>query len=315
MKKQSQEILTKNAFVYTFAIICCLLWGSAFPSIKIGYSLLNIKSGNYASQILFAGTRFTFTGIFTILIFSLFTKRFMVPKKSSWLSIGKLGLMQTVAQYLFFYIGLSNTTSSKASIINGSSPFFAIIFACFVFGKEKFTKSKLIGSLLGFAGIILVNLDFNGFGGGMSFKGEGFMLISSIACALSSSMIKIYAEKENPVVLTGYQFIFGGIIMIAAGLIMGGSLRFNSPESVLILFYLTMLSVAAYSIWSILLKYNDVSKVVIFSFTITVFGVFLSALLLGETKQAFNPQSLLSLLFVCLGIIAINNSKPKVNSR
>jgi drug/metabolite transporter (DMT)-like permease len=96
---------------------------------------------------------------------------------------------------------------------------------------------------------------------------------------------------------------------------MGGTLNFINYSAILILVYLALLSVIAYSLWSILLKYNAVSKVVIFSFTIPVFGVILSALLLGETKQALNLQSLASLLLVCLGIIIINKFKAKDSSK
>jgi drug/metabolite transporter (DMT)-like permease len=225
MHKNSEILITKNAVVYILAIICCFLWGSAFPCIKIGYSLLGITSGDTISQILFAGVRFALTGVLTISIFSIMNKRFLIPRKESWASIGKLGLVQTVVQYLFFYIGLSNTTAAKSSIVGGISPFFAILIACFMFKQEKFTKSKLFGSLIGFAGIIIINLDFANLKTNMTLTGEGFIFISSIASAMSSSMTKIYSERENPVILTGYQFILGGTVMTAAGFIMGGTLN------------------------------------------------------------------------------------------
>lgn len=311
MFKNGEKLVTKNAAVYITAVICCILWGSAFPCIKIGYSLLGITSGNVPSQILFAGIRFTATGVITVLGFSLVKRRFILPQKESWGNIAKLGFMQTIIQYVFFYIGLSNTTAAKSSIINGSTPFIAILIACFLYRQERFTQYKLFGSLMGFAGIIMINLDFSKLSSSVTLTGEGFIFISSIACAMSSSMTKIYSEKENPVVLSGYQFIFGGIIMTSAGFLMGGRLNLSNFSAVLILVYLALLSVIAYSLWSVLLKYNAVSKVVIFSFTIPVFGVILSALLLGETRQALNPQSIVSLLLVSLGIITINKLKAK----
>ena len=50
------------------AIFCNFLWGSAFPCIKIGYHLFQVSANDSASQILFAGTRFTLAGILVILI-------------------------------------------------------------------------------------------------------------------------------------------------------------------------------------------------------------------------------------------------------
>lgn len=309
MLKYSEPFLTKNSVVYILAIVCCVLWGSAYPFIKIGYGLLAIEPKDTASQILFAGLRFALAGVLTILIFSIINKRFLIPCKKSWGNIGILGLVQTIAQYLFFYIGLANATASKSSIIGGISPFIAILIACFCFRQEKFTKAKLFGSVLGFAGIILINLDFAGLKTSMTLSGEGFILISSIASALSLPLTKIYSKLENPVVLCGYQFIFGGAIMIAFGFFMGGTLHLLNAYGILNLLYLAFLSAAAYSLWSILLKYNSISKVAVFGFMVPVFGVLLSAFFLDESSQAFNFQSLTSLLLVCAGIIIINKFK------
>ncbi len=309
MFKNGETLIKKNAVVYILAIICCMLWGSAFPCIKIGYNLLGITSNDTASQILFAGVRFAITGVLTILIFSIMSKRFLLPHKKSLANIGKLSLVQTIVQYLFFYIGLSNTTAAKSSIIGAITPFFTILIACFIYRQEKFTKPKLFGSLLGFAGIIVINMDFIDVKTSMTLTGEGFIFISSVASAMSALMIKTYSEQENPVVLSGYQFLLGGTIMTIVGFIMGGTLNFTNYNAIFILVYLAFLSAIAYSLWSILLKYNSVSKVAIFGFMIPVFGVILSAMLLSEIKQALNLQTIISLLMVCLGIIIINKFK------
>lgn len=306
MFKKGEKLITRTVSVFILEMICCVLWGSAFPFIKIGYSLFGITSKDTASQILFAGVRFSITGVLTVLIFSIMNKHLMLPHKNSWLNIGKLGFMQTIVQYLFFYIGLSNTTSTKSSIIGGIAPFITILIACFLFGQERFTKPKLLGSLLGFAGIIIINLDFINVKTSISLTGEGFIFISNVASAMSSSMIKNYSKNENPVLLTGYQFAFGGIVMTAVGIAMGGRLNFANINAVFIILYLAMLSAIATSLWSVLLKYNPVSKVSIFGFMIPVFGVILSALLLGELSEAFNLQSITSLILVSAGIIIIN---------
>lgn len=66
--------------------------------------------------------------------------------------------------------------------------------------------------------------------------------------------------------------------------------------------YLAVVSAVAYSLWGILLKYNPVSKVAVFGFMNPVFGVILSALLLGEGAQAAGVKSLIALLLVSIGI-------------
>lgn len=305
----NKNTLTKTPIVCTLAILCCILWGSATPSIKIGYELFNIASGDTASQILFAGMRFVLAGILTILFGSLLSKKALVPKKKSMPAIVKLAMVQTILQYVFFYIGHAHTSGVKAAIINGSNVFLAILFAVLVFKYEKMTWVKLIGCISGFAGIVIINLTGSGIDMNISFLGEGAILISAAAYALSSGMIKKYSQDENPVVLSGYQFFLGGLVMSIAGLIAGGKVTGFTLNSTMLLIYLAMISSVAYTVWGILLKHNPVAKVAVFGFTNPMFGVILSAIFLGEKNQAFGIQGIIALVLVCFGIFIINKAK------
>lgn len=305
----NQNTLTKTPMVCALAILCCILWGSATPSIKIGYELFSIASGDTASQILFAGMRFILAGILTILFGSLLSRKALVPKKKSIPSIVKLAMVQTILQYVFFYIGHAHTSGVKAAIINGSNVFLSILFAVLIFKYEKMTWVKLIGCIAGFAGIVIINLTGGGIDMNISFLGEGAILISAAAYALSSGMIKKYSQDENPVVLSGYQFFLGGLVMSIAGLIAGGKVSGFTFSSTMLLIYLAMISSVAYTVWGVLLKHNPVAKVTVFGFTNPMFGVLLSAIFLGEKNQAFGIQGIIALVLVCFGIFIINKAK------
>ena len=156
--KQS-NILSRPLIVCLLAVFACMLWGSAFPTIKLGYEFFQIPSTQTGSVLLFAGMRFTLAGILTVVFGSIFSKKMLVPKKENWFVIFKLCLLQTVAQYIFFYIGLANTSGVKSSIINASNTFMAILIPSLIFKMEKMTKNKMLGCLVGFAGVILINLN------------------------------------------------------------------------------------------------------------------------------------------------------------
>ncbi|MDD6394995.1 MAG: DMT family transporter [Firmicutes bacterium] len=299
-----QNILQKPPVLMLLALMCCLLWGSAFPFIKIGYSLLSIDSSDTASQILFAGIRFFSAGILTIIAGSILQKKPLIPSAVSWRKIIPLGMVQTVAQYVFFYIGLARTDGTRASIINGTNVFFALLISCFVFKYEKFTRQKLIGCIVGFVGIVVINISGKSMSGG-SVSGDMCIIISVIAYALSSSMIKHYSKSENPVMLSGWQFAFGGAVMTAAALLLGGSIKFDSVKSLAVITELALVSAGAYTLWGLLLKYNDVSKVAIFGCLTPIFGFIMSALMLDEIS-ALSWQSLSALALVCLGILTVN---------
>lgn len=305
---QKKPFITTTLGIGLSACLCCFLWGSATPAIKIGYEWFDIVAGDVASRILFAGIRFVLAGILTVLFGSLISGKLLFPQKNSWRMIFKLGLVQTVFQYIFFYMGLAYTTGVKSAIINGSQTFIAIVLACLVFRYEKLTMQKFLGCIIGFAGVVVINFDPSGLTGGFTFRGEGAILIAAIAYAFSSALVKKYSQWENPVVLSGYQFVFGGIIMTIVGALMGGKLTGWSFRSILLLLYLALISSVAYSIWGILLKHNSVGKVAIYSFTNPIFSVLLSFVFLHETSS-FGPELIISLALVCCGIWLVNRVK------
>ncbi len=308
---KNKSLLEKPTMVVIVAVLCCLLWGSAFPCIKLGYQLFDIPSGDSSSQILFAGIRFTLAGILVILAGSMMQGKLLKPSKTAIPKVLKLCMFQTVLQYIFFYIGLAHITGVKGSIVNAVNVFFTILVSCLLFRLEKLDRQKLIGCIIGFAGVIIVNLGGE-FDMSFTFLGDGFLMISAFAYALSSVLIKIYGKDENPVMLSGYQFAAGGLIMILAGLAMGGRLNVVTFQGILLLLYMAFISAGAYTLWSLLLKYNPVSKVAVFGFCTPIFGVILSAVILGESTS-FQLKTLIALMFVCVGIIIVNYKKKQEN--
>lgn len=302
---ERKNFITTPLGIGLLACLCCLLWGSATPAIKIGYEWFGIASGDVASRILFAGIRFVLAGILTVIFGSILAGKFLFPQKCSWGMVCSLGMVQTVFQYIFFYMGLAYTTGVKSAIINGSQTFIAILLACLVFRYEKLTLQKFLGCLIGFAGVVVINFDPTGLTGGFTLRGEGAILIAAIAYALSSALVKKYSQKESPVVLSGYQFIFGGIIMTICGLLMGGHLSGWCLKSVILLIYMALISSVAYSVWGILLKNNPVGKVAVYSFTNPIFSVLLSFAFLGESSS-FGWELILALGLVCAGIYLVN---------
>ncbi len=300
MEKKNR--MQSTVVVWLGALICCALWGSAFPCIKIGYQMFEIPQDAVATQILFAGLRFTLAGILVILIGSVLSGNLLKINRQNALKILKLSLLQTVLQYLFFYIGLANTTGVKASIIEGVNVFIAIFVASLIFRQEKLTMGKLAGCLIGFAGVVLVNLNGNGLDMSFHLNGEGFIFLSTVAYAFSSVYLKRYSKTENPVLLSGWQFVAGGLVMTIMGLLMGGKITKVTATGIAMLFYLACISAVAYSLWGILLKYNPVSRVAVFGFMNPVFGVILSAFLLGEREQASGIKSIIALILASIGI-------------
>lgn len=303
-----KSILENPQMVLPSAMLCCLLWGSAFPLVKIGFSWLNISSEDIPTEILYAGLRFTLAGVIAIIITSLISGKFLRPTVKSLPKVFSLSMFQTILQYLFFYIGLSNTSGVKASVIEAMNVFVALIVSCIIFRMEKFTAAKIIGSIIGFAGVVIINVSKGDLAGGLTLKGEGFILISTVAYAFSSVLMKHWSGEENPMMMSAWQFLLGGIVMSILGFALGGRISGFDLKSVLLLIYLASLSAIAYSLWASLLKYYPVSRIAVYGFMNPVFGFILSAFLLGES-EAFGLKSIAALVLVCLGIYIVNYAK------
>jgi drug/metabolite transporter (DMT)-like permease len=304
------KVFTSPWFIVLGAMLCCALWGSATPFIKMGYKVMfDGGKPDVYSTILFAGIRFAAAGFITIAIYSIARKKVLYPKKENLDKVAVIALFQTVIQYFFFYIGLANASGAKGTVISGSSSFFAIFISSLIFRQEKLTVKKVIACIVGFAGIIAVNLD--GLDFSMNLIGDGFVLFSSVSLAFSSVLIKIFSKKEDPVVISVYQFMLGGTVMIIVGLIAGGKIDNFTLVGAAILVYLAFLSAIAYAVWGMLLKFNPVSKVTIFSFMTPVFGVILTKLMLPEESTVKLVNLLISLVLVCTGVFMLNYVRQK----
>lgn len=300
----SKDPLTRGTIVFALALIACLLWGSAFSMIKLGYRFLSI--GGTADQILFAGLRFTLAGILTVVIGKGIFKGSFLPKRSALPCVAWLALFQTILQYTLFYVSLAHLSGVRGSIINGTGTFWAILVACLIFKQEQLTARKLAGCAIGFLGILLVNLSGLHAGASFSVLGDGFMILSTIASSVSAALLRQFGSREAPYLLSGWQFFFGGLILTAAGWIVGGRFGAVTMQGIGILIYLALVSAVAYGLWALLLAHNPVSKVQIYFFVTPVAGVFLSAWLLGEKNQALGWPALLALICVSLGIYIVN---------
>ena len=305
-----QDFFSTVPGILTAAIAANLLWGSAAPCIKLGYQYFAIAESDTMSQILFAGVRFTLAGILTILIGSLMRGRLLLPKRGSGGMILMLAMMQTVIQYTFFYIGLSHAPGFKGSIISPTSTFFALLIAALVFQQEKLTARKLLGCLIGFAGVVVVSMNGR-LEGGVRLDGEGFLVLAAASYGCSSVLIKRFSAREDPVVLSGWQFFLGGLLMTAVAFVGGGRLHAASPRAWPLMLYLGLLSAVAYALWSLLLQRHPVSRIMVFSFLNPVFGVVLSALLLGEGKILDIPRCVLAMVLVCLGVWIVNSPEKQ----
>lgn len=304
-----KSMLARPLIAALLACLCNLLWGSAIPFINLGYRLFAIPEGETATQILFAGCRFFLAGALTILFAGIPRRKVLRPARGNWDKVVRLGLVQTVAQYILFYVGVAHTAGVKASLIQGMGAFVSILIASYLFRSERMNLLKWVGGVVGFVGVAIVNLDGSGLGGGMSLAGEGALFGSMCASACSAGLIKRYGQREDPVAMSGWQFMFGGVVMMVTGLATGGRFGAVSPGAIGVLLYLAMLSAVAYTVWALLLRVNPVSRVAVYMFLQPIFGVLLGVAFQGGAEDMPLVRYGIALVFVCLSIYIVGRGQ------
>ncbi len=285
------------------ALFCCALWGISTPIVKLGYNYIDAAS--VPSLLLWAGIQFVLAGILTILVYSLISKKIALPKRKSIVGILKISVFQTVLQYTFLYIGLCYTTSAKGAIIKSTDVFFIMLIASLIFKQEKLTAKKIFSCIIGFAGIIVVNL--NGLSFNINPLGDFLVLLGIFFYSFAVVITKPYSQKEKPFVICGYQMTFGGIIMLIIGIVFGGTMDYLGMLPVILV--LSAIYAVSYSLWTVLLKYNPVSKVSIHSFMTPIFGVVFSGVILNEESNISPLNLVISLLLISAGIILWSTNK------
>ncbi len=310
-----------NPIIASFlAAFCTIIWGSAYPGVKLGYSLFAIGGDDTAAKLVFAGCRFFSAGLMVLLgrvIFRIFTSRRTIGAIRSaehqplglkgMLQLLILGLLQSGVHYYFFYVGLSYTTGAKGSIINSTSVFFGAILAHVFYKNDHMSSRKIIGLIIGFAGVVMVNFTKN-LGLSFSLLGDGYIMAAALIFASTSLYSKHITSTLDPVLVSGAHLTIGGAALLATGTAMGASLPQGGAGAWLVLGYLALLSSVAFTIWAALLKHNKVSSIMVYNFLTPVSGTILSALVLHES--ILQAQYLLALPAVAIGVYLVN-SLPK----
>jgi drug/metabolite transporter (DMT)-like permease len=297
----SEKLFTWPPTVFLMALVCAILWGSAFPMVKTGITLLGIQH-HTGGKLCFAAYRFFLAGMLIFAGILASGKTIGLSGMAEHGAVALVGLLQTTLQYTFFYIGLSNTTGVKASIIIASGSFFLALFSHFWFRDDSITLRKGIGLVLGFIGIVLANVKSSNLDFHLTLTGEGFILLTALSSTLALIVVKKMSLRIYPPLMSAYQLVIGAVGLFCLALFFGSptTLVFSVPALVLLL-YLSAVSAAAFSLWYLLVQYNRLSKMAMYRFLIPICAALLSVGLI-ENEHLRWP-TLMALILVSVGLL------------
>lgn len=316
-KVKNKSIFQQKTWVILFSILCMFLWGSAIPATKLSYQSLELASDEVFTRIYFAGLRF-FIASFMVFIY-LFIQRknehsqkLKELTKKNWVFLILIGLLRITLCYYFYYIALANISGVKGSVLVSASTFITVLLAPFFVKEDRFTLTKLLALVLGFAGIIVANWS-KGFDMSFHMRGEGFMLLSGVFTALVEVLVKPKAKGIQAPIITWGQLLIGSLPLLVIGYLgLEHALEWNSL-SISLLIYGSIISAVAFILWYELLKVNHAGELAIYRLFIPIFGAVISAIILPN--EAFTFSLILGIVLVVLGIAILNMGNQKNMTR
>lgn len=299
------SIFQRPAWVVTFALTAAIAWGWAYPLIKLGFGEFGITGEMTASKMLFAGIRFAISGLIVLAIARGKGKSFGVVRPRNWWYLLLFALLNTTFHYAFFYIGLSHSEGARAAILNSMGVFLVVLLACLFFKSDRLTAQKILGCVVGFAGILILNVG-GGQSGQFTWMGDGMIILNALCSAFASLMTRGLRTRVDVFVGTGYSLSVGGALLIIPGLMLGGTLPRVTAVGLVILGLLIAISTLGFTLYNKLLSCNPVGKVAIFNSLIPVVGAVTSCLCLDES---FYWKYLWAAVLATAGIYIINRGK------
>lgn len=306
MSTNDKSIFVHPLWVPIFALTAAVAWGWAYPLIKLGFAEFHITPDLTGSKILFAGIRFCISGLIILGVARAGNKSFAVRRSADWWYILLFTLLNTTIHYTCFYIGLSYAPGARSAILNSLSVFSVVILACLFFKSDRMTIRKLMGCMIGFAGILALNIGGERSGNGFTLMGDGMIILNALSGAAASLLARGLGRRMNVFVGTGYSLALGGLMLMAAGLLLGGSIPYVSALGITYLLLLIAISTVGFTLYNKLLTCNPVGKVAIYNSLIPVVGAVTSCLCLGET---FYWKYVLAGSLATAGICIINRGK------
>ena len=291
-----------------WAIVACLLWSTAYASIKLGLM--------YDTPLHFAGLRFIISGLM-IFPFTVKPIPYLNMIRTHWRVVMWVTILQTLVNYTLFYMGLDLVPGALGAVIVGSQPLVTAVVASIMNKDDKLTRKKIVTIIFGITGVILISAGRQALklGTAAELLGVLFILVANVATATSNVVVSLKSKGINPFVLSSFSLFAGGIILYLFSIPLEGNPHFSFPLKYwLILSWLSFMAAFAFSLWYKLLQRPGVrvSELNLWKFIVPVVGAVLSWILVpGE-----NPEwlTISGMIIITSSLVLFSKSNGAIHS-
>ena len=291
----------QSRLAYAAWITICLVWGTTYLGIRVALETF--------PPALLGGIRFTIAGL--VLSIWLRLRGRPLPPPREWLPLAITGTLLLALGNGFVVLAEQWVPSGIAAVIIASSPFWMSGMEACAPGGEPLTRRTVAGLCVGFAGIVLLVWPRLSATGGRQFL-LGVIALQGACIGWSAGSIysKRYARPTDPLAGSALQMLFGGLVMLALGTIIGEWSRLTlSPRSVAAETYLIVVgSWVGYLAFVYALQNLPISTVSLYAYVNPVIAVLLGTLLLNEP---FGMRVVGASAMVLVGIAIVRSRKAE----
>ncbi len=275
------------------------VWGSAFLWIKIGVG--------YLPPFTFAALR-QIIGLAGLLAVAAVWKQ-ALPRDPARLGLYAIqGTLQAGLPFALIAWGETRIGSGLAAILNGTMPLFVILIAHFWLHDERITSQRVIGLIVGFAGVLVLgsrDIGPGGFGG--TGWGQVALLVATVSYAAAATFSRRYLRGEPPLVQATMAVLMGDIFLWITVAVFERPLHISTaPMAWIALGWLGLLaSCLAYLLYFYLINVWGATRASAVTYVFPVVGLILGIVFLGERLDA---RLALGSLLVVAGIAVVGRA-------
>lgn len=276
----------------------CLLWSGSLIASKLSYDSLGPMSLGLV--------RFTLSAL-VFLALCLADRKRELPDARGMAQIAFTGFLGITLYYAAENYGVSMVPASTGSLIVGSFPAMALALECLI-DKVRPQPVKTVGIVLAFAGVAILALTESSAGGSDILLGSLILMAGGLCWGLYNFAVRPLMGRYSAFTITMWQTIFGALGFIPFALVEGLPTSMPSPAAWTSLAYLVLgCTIVGFVLYNWSLEELEPSTATSLSNLIPVFGLVLSALILGEQ---ISVQQLVGGAIVVVGIV-MSTREPK----
>ena len=275
---------------YFTLLIIGFIWGSQFYFQKIALEAFSpVWIGVFRSAI----------GFLTLAILCRIVKS--KSKKKRWLLYAVIGFFEALIPFILVPWGQQYVTTSVASILMGTIPFFVIIFSLFFASSKNITTAHIVSIIVGFAGLcVLFYPDLSGGNNHIEIAGALAILgaSSSFACAL---ILLGYCKDEHPLIVTRNMLGIATLEIFIVAVITPSQYKFIfTPESIVSVLYLGIFCAGfVYILYVSLINKSGSVFASLSNYLVPTFGVLIGTIISHESLGA-NAWVALSIILIAI---------------